>query len=312
MQHRIRPLVALTVSLFACSPAASSPEEIATTSSDGPDLAQCKQACQSWSDREYAHCLVDRDTTTCQAERITHNAQCGALTAEECDAALIEMYDDDGGGGEPSPAEGGDTSDTPNDDGGETSDSDPTDAGSDGGLLCDEGEAHCDGDGIIVCEDGLPIPYACDELCADAGYGAAVGCEPDGASSASCTCEPAAVCNSGESQCTGPDSGTDCVDGQWSDAISCDTFCQENGADLSLSCTQVGDQAQCDCRYACNPAVDTYTCSTDGEAMYWCYDGGWWEDEDCDDRCAAYGAIGTTGCQWMAGAGHYDCNCIWP
>jgi hypothetical protein len=111
--------------------------------------------------------------------------------------------------------------------------------------------------------------------------------------------------------CLSPTHGVDCVDGRWTSPIACDSLCQDLGWDLSIGCGQQGDQGVCECRYACNPAVDTMTCSTDPAYMFWCTDGGWWQPENCEERCASYGATGTTGCQWHPDSAVYDCNCIW-
>ena len=175
---------------------------------------------------------------------------------------------------------------------------------------CVPADDHCDGDKLVTCENGEEEVTLCSQSwCAAHGLGNPLGCgykngEPG------CQCAPALECTDGESECTGPDSGKDCIDGSWSDPLSCDTYCQQNGADLSLSCTQIAKTAVCDCRYSCNPAVDEFACSQDQESIFQCENVGAWSlPYDCDDVCQADGYNGSFGCGWFPVQQQFLCSC---
>jgi len=277
----------------------------ASAGSEGGDdhlpVQQCIDACKAQAGTQLAHCLGNGDQASCQAAHVTALLVCEAIDPEDCTPSLLEEYEDDGPGDGPSGEDEGVA---------DESSGEPPPGGDNQGSDCDEGETWCQGLSLLYCDEGQSAAVSCDELCAAEGFGPAVDCDDD-FDDAICLCEPLAECTHGESVCLDSDFGADCVDGQWTPPISCDGFCQDFGWDFSIGCQQQGDQGACDCRSACDPWVDTMTCSTDPAYMYWCTDGGWWEPENCEQRCAAYGALGTTGCQWHPNEAVFDCNCIW-
>lgn len=175
---------------------------------------------------------------------------------------------------------------------------------------CTPADDRCEGDNLVTCAGGQETSTQCSQTwCANHGLGNSLGCGYDNGDPG-CQCEPALECLDGESKCVGPDSGKDCIDGFWSDPLSCDTYCQQNGWDVSLSCTQIGKTATCDCRVECAPGWDTFTCSQDYSGIFWCENIGYWSQyQDCDALCQSDGWAGSTGCGWSVNKGHDVCFC---
>lgn len=238
--------------------------------------------------------------------------------------------DDDGGDDAPTtgnhasttsndaPTTGNHASTAPDDEGGTTTDgpNDPSGDDSSGAETngpapeCTPADTTCDGDKLQTCVQGEFETTLCSQAwCAEQGLGNSLGCGYDDGVPG-CKCEDPLECFDGEGQCVGIDQARECVDGTWSEPLSCDKFCEQNGYDLSLSCTQVAKTAVCDCRFACQPGVDLYACSQDGTGIFACEGSGTWSPyNDCNDVCQELGYSGSIGCQWFTEYDQFACNC---